>query len=200
MAAADETDVKMRILAAAKELFAKHGFEGTSIRQICEEAGANVALVSYHFGGKENLFGALFESYFPNSELALIDPDMDPVLGVKLVIREVTAYRQADPLLIAIIQQEIIMNTPRIRKIREHVMPLWKLLRKWMKEGRDRGIFEFRSLDTTFMSVVGTLLFHRSQEYWSVMLEEEKPSLEEMTQNLTEYILRGLHYQGEYDH
>ncbi|MDQ6420109.1 TetR family transcriptional regulator [Paenibacillus sp. LHD-117] len=197
MAAEGETDIKMRILGASKKLFAQHGYEGTSIRQICEEAGANVALVSYHFGGKENLFGALFESYFPNNEVRSIDPDMDPLIGVKLIIREVTAYRQSDPQLISIIQQEIIMNTPRIQKIREHVMPMWKQLRKWMSDGREQGIFRFGSLDTAFMSVVGTLLFHRDQEYWSVMLEEGKPDLETMTQDLTDFILHGLHYQGE---
>jgi AcrR family transcriptional regulator len=197
MSPADETDVKLRILAAAKGLFAKHGFEGTSIRQICEEAGANVALVSYHFGGKENLFGSLFENYFPNSRIASIHADMDPITGVKLIIREVTAFRQADPQLITIIQQEIIMNTPRIQKIREHVMPMWKLLRKWMLEGRERGLLRFGSIDTAFMSVVGTLLFHRKQEYWSVMLEEEPQDLETMTRELTEYIMLGLQYRGE---
>ncbi|WP_214627979.1 TetR/AcrR family transcriptional regulator [Paenibacillus agaridevorans] len=197
MSTIDELDVKRRIVTAAKRLFAKHGFEGTSIRQICEEAGANVALVSYHFGGKESLFGALFETEFPNNRVASVNPDMDPVAGVKLVIREVTAFRQSDPLLITIIQQEIIMNTPRIQKIREHVMPMWGLLRKWIKEGRERGLFEFHSVDTVFMSVVGTLLFHRNQEYWSVMLEEGQPDLETMTQELTEFILRGLHYKAE---
>ncbi|MDF2836236.1 MAG: TetR family transcriptional regulator [Paenibacillus sp.] len=197
MSPADETDVKLRILAAAKSLFAKQGFDGTSIRQICEEAGANVALVSYHFGGKENLFGALLESYFPNRLLASVDPDMDPIAGVKLTIREVTAFRQADPQLVTIIQHEIIMNTPRIQKIREHVIPMWRLLHKWMKEGRERGLLRFGSIDTAFMSVVGTLLFHRKQEYWSVMLEEEPPDLETMTRELTEYIMLGLQYQGE---
>ena len=48
--------MKIRILLAAKKLFAKQGFDGTSVRQICEEAGANVALVSYYFGGKEKVF------------------------------------------------------------------------------------------------------------------------------------------------
>lgn len=197
MSPADETDVKLRILTAAKGLFAKHGFEGTSIRSICEEAGANVALVSYHFGGKDNLFGALFESYFPNRLLAAVDPDMDPIAGVKLIIREVTAFRQADPLMVTIIQQEIIMNTPRIQKIREHVMPMWLLLRKWMNEGREQGLLRFGSTDTAFMSVVGTLLFHREQQYWSVMLEEGPSDLETMTRELTDYILYGLQYRGE---
>ena len=54
--AEQELDMKMKILLAAKKLFAKHGYDATSVRQICEEAGANVALVSYYFGGKESVF------------------------------------------------------------------------------------------------------------------------------------------------
>lgn len=196
MTAAEETDIKIRILQAAKKLFALHGFEGTTIRQICEEAGANVALVSYHFGGKENLFGALFEMFFPNDQLAAVDPDMEPIEGVKLVIREVTKFRQADPQLISIIQQEIILNTPRIQKIREHVMPMWGLLRNWIAKGREQGVFSYRSLDSVFMSVTGILLFHRNQEYWKVLQEEEAADIEAIIEDMTDFILQGLHYKG----
>lgn len=196
MTAAEETDIKMRILRAAKRLFARQGFDGTTVRQICEEAGANVALVSYHFGGKENMFGALFEAFFPNDRLAAVDPDMEPLEGVKLIIREVTKFRQADPELISIIQQEIILNTPRIQKIREHVMPMWRMLRKWIAEGREQGLFRYRSLDTVFMSITGILLFHRNQEYWKVLQEEETPDIEAMIEDMTDFIVQGLHYKG----
>lgn len=197
MTVADETNIKLRILLAAKKLFASQGFDGTTIRQICEEADANVALVSYHFGGKENLFGALFDTFFPNDQLATVDPGMPPLVGVKLVIREVTAYRQSDPQLVKIIQQEIIMNSPRIQKIRQHAMPMWRLLRHWISEGRDQGLFRFRSLDNAFMSVTGTLLFYRQQEYWSVLLEEGQPDMESMIEDLTDFILHALQYTGE---
>ena len=43
---------KERILDAAERLFARHGFYGISVRDITEAAGVDVALVSYHFGGK----------------------------------------------------------------------------------------------------------------------------------------------------
>lgn len=197
MTAAEETDIKMRILQAAKKQFALQGFDGTTVRQICEEAGANVALVSYHFGGKENMFGALFETFFPNDQLAAVDPNIQPLEGVKLIIREVTKFRQADPQLISIIQQEIILNTPRIQKIREHVMPMWRMLRKWIAEGREQGVFRYRSLDTVFMSITGILLFHRNQEYWKVLHEEESPDIEAMIEDMTDFILQGLHYKGD---
>ncbi|MBD2870992.1 TetR family transcriptional regulator [Paenibacillus arenilitoris] len=192
-----DADIKMRILLAAKKLFAQHGFEKTTVRQICEEAGANVALVSYYFGGKENMFGALFETFFPNDQLATVDPTLDPVEGVKLIIREVTAFRNSDNQLISIIQQEIIMNTDRIQKIRQHVMPIWRMLRHWLAQGREQGLFHFRSLDNALMAVVGTLLFHRNTDYWSVILEEGQPTSEALAEDLTVFVLGALQYTGE---
>lgn len=190
--AAGDADVKIKILLAAKKLFALYGFEKTTVRQICEEAGANVALVSYHFGGKENMFGALFENFFPNDQIAKVDPTLDPMSGVELIIRQVTIFRYRDRELISIIQQEIIMNTPRIQKIREHVMPMWVMLKQWLKQGREQGLFQFRTLDTTLMSVVGILIFHKDNTYWEVLLEEQRPDLDTMIEDLTDFIMHAL--------
>ena len=47
---------KARLLEAAGEEFAEKGYEGATIRAICERAGANQAAVNYHFGDKEQLY------------------------------------------------------------------------------------------------------------------------------------------------
>ena len=52
---------KLRILDAAEGLFARNGFYGVSVRDITDAAGVDVALVSYHFGGKRELFAAVFQ-------------------------------------------------------------------------------------------------------------------------------------------
>ena len=49
-----------RILGAAEELFAIHGFSGTSLRQVTSHADVNIAAVNYHFGSKENLVNEVF--------------------------------------------------------------------------------------------------------------------------------------------
>jgi AcrR family transcriptional regulator len=49
-------DTKGRLLAAAAELFAAHGFHGTTIRDIAERAGVNVAAGHYHVGSKKDLY------------------------------------------------------------------------------------------------------------------------------------------------
>ena len=58
---AAHTPAKTRILDAAETLFARTGFYGVSVREITEAAGVDVALVSYHFGGKRELFAAVFQ-------------------------------------------------------------------------------------------------------------------------------------------
>ena len=52
-------DTKARILDAAEQLFAAHGFAGTSLRAVTRKAGVNLAAVHYHFGTKEDLLRAV---------------------------------------------------------------------------------------------------------------------------------------------
>jgi len=49
------------IMQTAEKLFAVTGFSGTSVRDIAQEAGVNVAMISYYFGSKEKLMEAVFE-------------------------------------------------------------------------------------------------------------------------------------------
>ena len=53
-----------RLLDAAAELFARHGFHGTSVRDIAERAGANVAAGHYHYGSKEGLYLEVLRAQF----------------------------------------------------------------------------------------------------------------------------------------
>lgn len=58
--ARSNTSKKQRILDAAEELFAAHGYDGVTLRQIAQQAGVDVALANYHFGKKRALFEAVF--------------------------------------------------------------------------------------------------------------------------------------------
>lgn len=54
--AAGRDSTRTRLLLAAGEAFAEHGFHSTTIGMICKAAGANIAAVNYHFGSKERLY------------------------------------------------------------------------------------------------------------------------------------------------
>ena len=47
-----------RLLDAAAQEFALHGYAAARIRDIVDAAGVNLAAVNYHFGGKEGLYRA----------------------------------------------------------------------------------------------------------------------------------------------
>jgi AcrR family transcriptional regulator len=49
-------DAHVRILTIAEKLFAQHGYDGTTMRQITREAQVNLAAVNYYLGDKESLF------------------------------------------------------------------------------------------------------------------------------------------------
>src|SRR5262245_23625985 len=53
-----------RVIRAAGTLFAERGFHGTTMRDIAERAGANVASGHYHFGSKRDLYLAVLRAAF----------------------------------------------------------------------------------------------------------------------------------------
>lgn len=55
-------DRRARILDVAERRFAERGIEAVSVRSILAEAGVNVALAHYHFGGREGLIAELLRS------------------------------------------------------------------------------------------------------------------------------------------
>ena len=54
------TDTKEALLDSAEKLFAERGIDGTSLRAITQDAGANLAAVNYHFKSKAGLVQAVF--------------------------------------------------------------------------------------------------------------------------------------------
>jgi len=54
--ATDDQETRQRLLEAAQRLFAERGFENVTVRDICSEAGANVAAVNYYFRDKWGLY------------------------------------------------------------------------------------------------------------------------------------------------
>jgi len=51
-------DTRGDIVAAARRVFASHGYEGASLREVARQAGVDPALVHHYFDGKASLFVA----------------------------------------------------------------------------------------------------------------------------------------------
>lgn len=71
----------LRLVVAAERLFARHGIDGVSLRQIAVASGtANNSAVHYHFGSKQGLIAAIFQHRLPQitNERRLLTARCDP--------------------------------------------------------------------------------------------------------------------------
>src|SRR5512139_1529195 len=74
-------DSRQRILTAASEQFALHGFEGTTVDRIAARARLNKAMIYYHFHNKRALYTTVLRNVFTimGGRLAAIAaPEGDP--------------------------------------------------------------------------------------------------------------------------
>ena len=60
----DPDDTRMRLLMAATEVFAEHGYHAATTREICRRANANLAAIHYHLGDKAELYREVFKLPF----------------------------------------------------------------------------------------------------------------------------------------
>lgn len=90
---ADELSARDKILAAAEEMFAEGGYDGTSLRQIAAKAGVPITLISYHFSSKLGLYRTVFERRSPvivsdrRAGLALAELEPDPDRRLEMIIQ-----------------------------------------------------------------------------------------------------------------
>jgi TetR/AcrR family transcriptional regulator, regulator of cefoperazone and chloramphenicol sensitivity len=57
-----DRQTRARLLDAATRLFADRGFRKVTVREICHEAGANIAAINYYFGDKMGLYREVLQS------------------------------------------------------------------------------------------------------------------------------------------
>ncbi|REJ73003.1 MAG: TetR/AcrR family transcriptional regulator [Acidobacteria bacterium] len=73
---ADSEKARSRLEEAAREVFAEHGYQGATVREICRRAGQNPSSINYHFGTKEDLYRKILRQVGPPEDappVALIE-------------------------------------------------------------------------------------------------------------------------------
>lgn len=93
-------DTRSRLLRAAATLFAESGERGASVRDICNLAGANPGAVSYHFGGKRQLYRAVLRRAAERLSAPLGEADASPADLARHLLRRLRVDTESTRLLL----------------------------------------------------------------------------------------------------
>lgn len=158
----EKQDKRQHILDVAERLFAQQGFEAVTIRQLAKEADVNIAMVSYYFGSKENLFAELLESKMPKARQKL----------EQLLAEDIPSWEKMSQIIDMYIEKffsgrafhRIIMRELSLQQRPEHVKIIaenmgrnMKVIRAIIEEGQEKGQFRYVDTELTISSVFGTL-------------------------------------------
>ncbi|MEM6724505.1 MAG: TetR/AcrR family transcriptional regulator [Bacteroidota bacterium] len=124
--AKDQIDLN-KILDIATQHFANHGFQGTQLNAIAQEAGYSKYLMNYHFGNKEKLWkrsvehlaSKLAEKYL---EAHSFLKDLDGLAALKAYTRQFVYFCAAYPEFHKIVFHEMCTKTERLTWLIENVL------------------------------------------------------------------------------
>lgn len=177
----DKQDKRQLLLEVAEQLFAKHGFEAVSVRQLAAEADVNLAMVSYYFGSKDGLFLELIKSKFPKTRSILEDIAQSDIHPWEKITRTIDLY--VDKFFLGrafhrVVMREMSMQQrPELVKIiSENMIRNQETIRGFIIEGQQKGLFRYVDVALTVASLFGTISTAINQGAMTCrMLQESDP-------------------------
>lgn len=166
-------DKREHILLTAERLFGEKGFDGTSVRDIAQAAGVNLAMISYYFGSKEKLLEAMIQlrseyTYGILEELnrdqslspwdkmdRLVDFYVDRILNNlpfhNIMYQEATAFRNDE------IKDKIIAM--KMRNLEQ--------INKIITDGQEKKMFRRVDIPMTVGTIIGTISSYTQSRVYS---------------------------------
>jgi len=194
-----ERATRERLLEAARELFAHHGYDGTSVRAITAAAEANLGAITYHFGSKEELYFAVLDSAW--------EPTLDniegettafeaPVDRLEAAVRALFANIGRHPEIAPIMLREISRPGALARPIQKSVRRLFAFLSSLIEAGQADGTVVSGDAHLLTLSVMAQpfhimALRHRMGSVIGVQVTEGAV-FERVVDNAVAFIRRGL--------
>ena len=186
-----------KIIDAAIPLFATRGFAGVSVKELAEAAGVNIALISYYFGGKENLYSVVLEKQF-SIITEIIETaskeDISTVDKIKHFAQYMVKAHKQCPYVSQLIYSEIINPTACFETIKKDINRLngfiSDCISKAMAAGQFRSDLKPEYAVLSLISIINFYFFtwHLSREF----LPESDDQIEIYVSQAVEIYLKGV--------
>ena len=142
------------LIAAARSLFSQHGYDGTSVRAITEQAGTNLGAITYHFGSKEALYEAVHASAneaVDRELMAAAQAPGSPLDRIGGFVRALFGVFADQPDYPQLIMHELARSRPLPEELRQALERRIGALASVIREGQEDGTI--RAGDPMFMAL-----------------------------------------------
>jgi len=199
-----QAETRQRLLEAAGEVFAEHGYRSATVRQICDRAKANVAAINYHFGDKAKLYAAtLLHAHRCAMENATVPPPdaakAPPEQRLRMFIHGMLRGAAAEgrpAWQVKIMTREMSEPTDMLDAIVEHgIRPRYEFIKATIRDLLGGEPTE-EQLRLTAWSIVGQILFYRfgrpviTRLYPPIRFDE--PEIDRIADHITAFTLAAL--------
>ena len=132
---------EQKILDAAKEVFARKGYDAARVEEIAKEAGVNKALLFYYFRSKENILKQLIERGIVKA-VKILNEHINGILendeeAINTLIEDFIGFLFARKKLIKIMLLETFKDDNENTYIMDFINPLLEALKESREDCRD---------------------------------------------------------------
>lgn len=187
---------RQEILAAAKAVFAKKGFDGAVVDEIATQAEFSKATLYLYFRDKHDLFYAVLEDALDKllTRMREIgDQDLPPVTKLEEMVRGVVAYTEEDRDFFRVLTPERAgMTDTRHPELKERVLPkldaFMGLAASVIEEGITEG--KIREVDPRAVADILFGMIHSTVVWW--LLEGAEDPLAPRSEIIMDVLLNGI--------
>ena len=148
---AAKTDIRVEnerlILRSAEQVFAQHGFRGSTMQMIADGAGLPKANIHYYFGSKERLYRRVVECIFEiwSGAAASFEQSEDAAEALQFYIKQKMQISRLHGNGSKVWANEVMQGAPIINDFLQTVLQEWtdgriKTIQSWIDQGRIKPI------------------------------------------------------------
>jgi len=159
---------KLAIIKAATVEFAKHGFEGSSLRNIAKRAGTTHGLIRHHFGSKDDVFYAVVDyslGVFGKGELQIIS-ELSPedfqkpdvlIATHKKIMHNIAKISAENPEMMRILMHEGSEKSERLDYLFQQIDVLNEMHCSFFETVQKFGMLSNWTADSCFLFIITNL-------------------------------------------
>ena len=184
---------KGRIERVARREFARHGFEGASIRQITAEARVTKPVLYYYFKNKRDLFlGLLEEAVAPlcDEVEGIAHREALPIQQMEHIVTAFKRFSRERPDEFRLLHRAVERREREVQIIaQKYFRRIFRAISRVINEGIERQNFRSLNVPQTTFSVIAILVYYLTRAHVINEVLGRKKGSEDLVETLGQHVL-----------